>query len=141
MKKHWLLLNATQFPSTTFPATCFWVVSDQLVFSVANYKVSRWECQKQVLSLCLKASKQVLFSKHLTARREKGSRDTTALFNHASSSSKNLRSRSISLPQINCLTPFILWFHEHLVPGSKGREGLSVPLLATLSARSGLNGS
>lgn len=71
MEKHQLLLNTRQFPSTTFPATRFWIISDQLVISMVNYKISQWESQNQVLSLGLKASKQILFPKHFIAGREK----------------------------------------------------------------------
>lgn len=99
---------------------------------MVNYKISLWECKDQVLSLSSKASKQMLFSKHFTARGEKAA-GTPWLFKSTRSLRKKVyRSGSESLPQINWLTSFILWFHEHLVPGSKRREGVSVPFLAEL---------
>lgn len=105
---------------------------DQLIFSMVNYKISLWECKNQVLSLSLKASKQTLFSKHFTARGEKAAGHHGSVEAYEVIQKKSLKEWEWKFTLINWLTLFILWFHEHLVPGSKRREGVSMPFLAEL---------
>lgn len=72
---------------------------------MVNYKISQWECQNQVLSLGLKASKQILFPKHFIAGREKAAGTPRLCLSIQKSFSKNLRSRSVSFPPDKLVNP------------------------------------
>lgn len=71
MKKCQVTLKHWAMPEGHTPHNNSLLGWDQLVFSTVKYQISLWECKNQVLSLSLKASKQVLFSKHFPGRGEK----------------------------------------------------------------------